>query len=97
MQTLCTQGSQKEVGTTLFESTELSLKLQATHSSHQARPSHSATQQEFADVGWNLPHALSAAIVPQIPVQALHKAPTETGCSNLTTLVESSYLSLPFM
>lgn len=88
MQTLCTQGSQKEVGTNLFTSAELSLKLQGTHSSHQTRPSHSATQQEFADVGWNLSQALSAAIVSQIPVQMLHKAPTNTSSTNVTALFE---------
>lgn len=41
------------------------LKLQGTHSSHQARSSHPATRQEFADVGWNLQHSLSRAIVSQ--------------------------------
>lgn len=54
----------KEVGTNLFKSI-VTLKLQGMHSSHQATSSHSATQQEFADVGWNLQHSLSSAIVSQ--------------------------------
>lgn len=81
----------KEVGTNLFISIEVivTLKLQGTHSSHQARSSYSATQREFSDVGWNLQHSLSNAIVSQTNTNVnFPQGPNRIWLHNYITLFE---------